>query len=107
MVKIVSTADDIDASCNECQCKDYSPFSEPCVSCGFDCHNFKPREMDKVNNMSELKKPPLGLEPRWVHDSRRVKAILDAIERYTDANMSIPKKWVEELKDLFNAYAEK
>jgi len=57
--------------------------------------------------MSELKKPPLGLEPRWVHDSRRAKDILDAIERYTDANMSIPKKWVEELKDLFNVYFEK
>lgn len=54
--------------------------------------------------MSELEKPPLGLEPRWVHDSRRAKDILDAIERYTDANMSIPKTWVEELQDLFNAY---
>lgn len=57
--------------------------------------------------MSELKKPPLGLEPRWVHDSRRADDILDAIERYTDANMSIPKTWIEELKDLFNAYFRK
>lgn len=57
--------------------------------------------------MSELKKPPLGLKPRWVHDLRRVEDILDAIERYTDANMSIPKAWVEELKDLFNAYFRK
>ena len=57
--------------------------------------------------MSELKKPPLGLEPRRVHDSRRAEDILDAIERYTDANMSIPKAWVEELKDLFNAYFRK
>ena len=40
------TADDIDAPCNECQYADYSPFGEPCVSCGFDCHNFKPRQMD-------------------------------------------------------------
>jgi len=56
------------------------------------------------NNVSELKKQPLGLEPRWIHDSKRASDILDAIERYTDANMSIPKKWVEELKDLFNNY---
>ena len=61
----------------------------------------------EVNKMSELKKPPLGLKPRWVHDSRRAKDILDAIERYTDVNMSIPKAWVKELKDLFNAYFEK
>lgn len=57
--------------------------------------------------MSELKKPPLGLKPKWVHDLRRAEDILDAIERYTDANMSIPKAWVEELKDLFNAYFRK
>ena len=44
----------------------------------------------EANKMGELKKPPLGLEPRWVHDSKRVKNILDAIERYTDANMPIP-----------------
>lgn len=63
--------------------------------------------MDEVN---ELKKPPIGLEPleplepRWIHDAKRAEDILDAIERYTDANMSIPKNWVKELKDLFNAY---
>ena len=51
-----------------------------------------------------MEKPPLGLEPRWIHDSRRAKEIIDAIERYTDANMSIKKEWIEELKDLFNAY---
>lgn len=50
------------------------------------------------------KQPPLGIEPRWSHDYRRVKEILDAIERYTDANMSIPKNWVKELKDIFNVY---
>lgn len=54
--------------------------------------------------MDEIKKPTLGLEPRWVHDSRRAQEILEAIERYTDANMSIPKIWIEELKDLFFAY---
>ena len=59
-----------------------------------------------MNEVNELKKHPLGLEPRWIHDSKRAKAILDAIERYTDANLSIPKKWVEELKELFHAYFE-
>lgn len=54
--------------------------------------------------MGDFKKPPLGLEPRWIHDSHRVKEILDAMERYTNANMSIPIVWLEELKDLFSAY---
>lgn len=59
-----------------------------------------------LEDCMELKKHPLGLEPRWIHDSKRAKDILDAIERYTDANMSIPKKWVEELKEYFHAYFE-
>lgn len=54
--------------------------------------------------MEEMKKPPLGLTPKWLHDSRRAKEILDAIERYADANLPIKKEWVEELKDLFFAY---
>lgn len=54
--------------------------------------------------MEDLKKPPLGLKPRWIHDSQRVEEILDAINRYTDANMPIPKVWLEELKDLFSTY---
>ena len=54
--------------------------------------------------MDRTTRPPLGVKPRWMHDSERAKELLDAIERYTDANMSIPKKWINELKDLFNVY---
>lgn len=57
--------------------------------------------------MAELQKPPIGLKPRWIHDSERAKEILDAIARYTDANMSIPKKWITELQDLFNVYFDR
>ena len=57
--------------------------------------------------MSEDKQKPLGITPRWVHDSNRAKEILDAIERYTEANMSIPKSWIEELQDLFRTYFNK
>jgi len=47
--------------------------------------------------------PPVGLKPRYIHDSERIDDILCAIERYTDANMSIPKSWIEELRDLISA----
>ena len=57
--------------------------------------------------MAELQKPPIGLKPRWIHDSERAKEILDAMARYTDANMSIPKKWITELQDLFNVYFDR
>lgn len=52
----------------------------------------------------ENEKPPIGIEPRYIHDVNRMNVILDAIDRYTDANMTIPKSWVEELRDLFNAH---
>lgn len=54
--------------------------------------------------MSESQKPPLGIQPRWLHDSQRAKEIIEAIGRYTDANMTIPKSWIEELQDLFENY---
>lgn len=57
-----------------------------------------------MDNAPKISKPPIGLKPRWLHDSSRASEILDAIERYTDANMSIPKAWIAELKDLFEAY---
>lgn len=53
--------------------------------------------------MENSQKPPIGLKPRNIHDSERIDEILCAIERYTDANMSIPKSWVVELRDLLNA----
>ena len=50
--------------------------------------------------MEESKKPPVGIKPRWLHDSQRARDIIDAIERYTEANMTIPKIWIDELRDL-------
>lgn len=54
--------------------------------------------------MENSQKPPVGLKPRYIHDSERIDEILYAIERYTDANMSIPKSWIEELRDLFKVH---
>lgn len=53
--------------------------------------------------MEDNMKPPIGLVPRYIHDGKRIDEILSAIERYTDANMSIPKVWVDELRDLLTA----
>lgn len=53
--------------------------------------------------MENNQKPPVGIKPRYIHDGERIEEILCAIERYTDANMSIPKSWVDELRDLLKA----
>ena len=53
--------------------------------------------------MNEMDKPR-GIESRWDHDTHRIKEILDAIERYNNVNMTVPKSWIVELIDLFNVW---
>ncbi|WP_157645659.1 hypothetical protein [Burkholderia ubonensis] len=45
-------------------------------------------------------KPPLGLVPKYIHDERRMKEILGAIERYSDAGLPVPVEWVQELSAI-------
>ena len=53
---------------------------------------------EKVNNIH--KKPPLGLEPKYIHDEKRIDEIKEAMRRYIDAGIEAPKSWWEELMDL-------
>ena len=57
--------------------------------------------LEELDN-NERMKPPVGLKPKRIHDSERLKDLIDAIKRYTDAELPIPKEWVEELW-LFHA----
>jgi hypothetical protein len=51
--------------------------------------------------MSECEKQPIGLMPEWIHEERanhaRIIDILDAISRYSDANIKPPTDWYSEL----------
>lgn len=47
-------------------------------------------------------KPPLGLTPRYIWNTRRMADILDAMKRYSDAQKPIPACWVLELRELIN-----
>jgi hypothetical protein len=44
-----------------------------------------------------LKKPPIGLVPRFVSVRNRVCAILDAMRRYAEVGKAIPIEWRSEL----------
>ncbi len=52
---------------------------------------------------TELKRPPLGLTPKYICDETRVAEIQAAIERYTAAGKAIPGEWNLELDALLNA----
>lgn len=45
-------------------------------------------------------KPPLGIEPRYIHDEKRKEALIGAILRYIDNDMEIPVQWIEEYNDI-------
>ncbi len=43
-----------------------------------------------------LKKPPIGLIPKFIHVQKRQKEIMAAISRYLDAGINPPKEWADE-----------
>jgi hypothetical protein len=54
--------------------------------------------MDKTN----IVRPPLGLKPKWLHDSERKIDIIEAMERYAKVKKPIPIEWIDELKQLIS-----
>lgn len=48
----------------------------------------------------ETKNPPIGLMPLWLHREQRYTEIRNAMDRYIDAGMPIPKEWRNELQTL-------
>ena len=52
--------------------------------------------------MTNIVKPPLGLTPRWVHEMERFEEIIAAMKRYSEAGLSVPIEWIEELDELYD-----
>ena len=48
----------------------------------------------------DYKKPPIGIKPKFIHDSERMEEIMEAMERYSKAEMPIPLEWIVELRQL-------
>lgn len=47
----------------------------------------------------DVKKPPLGLIPKWIWIEQRLDAIAEAISRYKQAGWEVPQEWYEEHAD--------
>lgn len=45
-------------------------------------------------------KLPLGILPRRIHDSQRLKGLKAAIIRYINAECEINQEWIEEYNEL-------
>lgn len=51
-----------------------------------------------------MDKPPIGLQPREIHDgtvrANRIHAIQEAMKNYSEAKKDIPYEWAQELIEL-------
>jgi hypothetical protein len=54
-------------------------------------------EQSQTQKAAAIKKPPIGLMPKWLWIEQRMNEIARAIDRYRAAGMQIPKKWEKEL----------
>jgi hypothetical protein len=52
---------------------------------------------------TKIKKPPIGLIPKWVSNKERLNEVRCAIVRYYDAELKIPIEWVEEYNELIDS----
>lgn len=50
----MTVEDDPNAPCSKCKYGAYSPFSIPCVECGFDCHNYEQKDNKNKENKEEV-----------------------------------------------------
>ena len=50
--------------------------------------------------MDVIKKPPLGLTPKYIRQRQRFVEVCEAIVRYYDAEKQIPIEWIEEYNEL-------
>jgi hypothetical protein len=50
--------------------------------------------------MEKLRKPPIGIKPRYLHDEQRLKDLQGAIKRYAKKFFQINPEWITEYNQL-------
>ncbi len=58
----------------------------------------KTQELDL--GINKIKKPPIGLVPKYIKQTQRFEEICGAISRYYNEGMKIPLEWIEEYNEL-------
>ena len=70
-----------------------------CRGKGFNCHScLRMNICDEYEELIRLN--PIGLESKEIWLKKRKKDIIEAIDRYVEANMSVPSQWIKELRGL-------
>lgn len=59
--------------------------------------------MRGISVLGGIKKPPLGIKPRYIHDEHRLAEIDAGIIRFMEAKQGIPAIWMAERDQLLEA----
>ena len=51
-----------------------------------------------------MNKPPIGIEPKYIHDEFRLSNLNACIVRYIEAGYPIKVEWVEERNEIIERY---
>jgi hypothetical protein len=47
-----------------------------------------------------IRKPPLGVTPKWLRQEQRLEELCEAVIRYRQEALPVPADWLEEMRDL-------
>lgn len=67
-----------------------------------ECMQCKREKNTDISESSCHVKPPLGLTPKNINDTKRLREIQGAFSRYYNAEMKIPLEWIEEYNSLID-----
>lgn len=63
-----------------------------------------------LNRQRQVKQnsiPPLGVMPRDMWDRKRQEDLAEAMYRYLEADMKIPKEWLDEYNEISDRWEKK
>jgi hypothetical protein len=55
---------------------------------------------DFENQIKHVKRPPIGICPKWIWEEDRKAELLAAMVRYSNENIKIPSAWAAEFLEL-------
>lgn len=79
---------------------DFIDLATQCFEAGVKIPTAWYEAMGKLASEETVKKPPVGIRPKFIWMQERVIALDDAIYRYTKAGLEYPYVWLEEKNEL-------
>ena len=74
---------------------------------GGECIYDDPQCLNRPRQVKQNSKPPLGVMSRDMWDRKRQEDLGEAMYRYLEADMKIPKEWLDEYNEISDRWEKK